>query len=155
MIFTTPCFVRVEDAEKRKKLIDFCKNWGYITGYTTIHSIVPIYEFVICSLVPDNVDVAPPYSDIRKGLVCCGLIDCGDNIELFKALAAMNDVNDKEQWYSYADYPTPECKNGIRKMILNHSVTFDSWQDGICGYTGYYRKATAQEIIEHFNKKQI
>lgn len=152
MKFTTPCFVRVEDAEKRKKLIDFCKN----CGYTAIYSIDPTYEFVVCGLVANNVDVASSYDSdtMRNGLVCYGLIDCGDNIELFKALAAMNDVNDKEQWYSYADYPTPECKNGIRKMILNHSVTFDSWQDGICGYTGYYRKATAQEIIEHFNKKR-
>ena len=25
--------------------------------------------------------------------------DCGENVELFKALAAMNDENDREQWF--------------------------------------------------------
>lgn len=144
MKFTTPCFVRVEDAEKRKKLIDFCKNWGY----TAIYSIDPTYEFVVCGLVPNNVDVASSYDSdtMRNGLVCYGLIDCGDNIELFKALAAMNNEND------YMQYLIDNVGNmGICTQQSPYRVV---QMAGISFNIDNYRKATAQEIIEHFNKKR-
>lgn len=144
MIFTTPCFVRVKDAEKRKKLIDFCKNWGY----TAIYSIDPTYEFVVCGLVANNVDVASSYDSdtMRKGLVCYGLIDCDDNIELFKALAAMND----SWWGQYVI--DNEGNMGFCAQTEPHVRCIKMEGDSFNKYN--YRKATAQEIIEHFNKKR-
>lgn len=139
MKFTTPCFVRVEDAKKRKELITFCIK----IGYTTVYSINPILEFVVCGLVPNNVDVAESYDSdtMREGLVCYGLIDCGDNIELFKALAAKNNYNDKEQWFT----------DGIDWRLCHDSIITKM----VIPNYALYRKATVQEIIEYFNGKQI
>ena len=80
-----------------------------------------------------------------------GYINCGKNIELFKALAAMNDENDQEQWYAYTEYPTNEGKNGVRKFVFNEPARFDSFVDVP---SGYYRKATAEEIVEYFKNKE-
>lgn len=72
-------------------------------------------------------------------------IDCGENEELFLALAALRDDTDKNQW-----------------VIDEANECFgfdDSWS--ICDkddmneraiYT-HYRKATVKEIIEHFKDK--
>lgn len=69
-----------------------------------------------------------------------GFIDCGTNVDLFKALAAMNDSNDKEQWYVLH---TP-CYPGdvVGKMLFDPFGTPNA---------KYVRKATAEEIIEHFS----
>lgn len=73
-------------------------------------------------------------------------IDCGTNIELFKALAAMNDENDYMQWFVIG-------KGDVRDWFARcdyHSIKNHP------DYTTFvlmgYSKATAKEIIEHFNK---
>lgn len=76
---------------------------------------------------------------------------CGENIELFRALAAMNNENDQEQWYSYTEYPTNESKNGVRRLIFNEHTRFDSFVDVP---SGYYRKATVEEIVEYFKNNE-
>lgn len=111
MEFTTPCFVRVEDAEKRKELTEWLKGIGYhvcscclFDGCNTLHCrgidrLKIAYEVHgIC-----DYDEETRYSidqfkaeNVAKGHPA---IDCGENIELFKALAAMNDENDYMQWY--------------------------------------------------------
>ena len=78
-------------------------------------------------------------------------IDCGTDIELFKALAAMNEENDREQWYAYTEYPTNEGKNGVRKFVFNEPARFDSFVDVP---SGYYRKATVEEIVEYFKNNE-
>ena len=103
MEFTTPCFVRVEDAEKRKELTEWLKGIGYhvcscclFDGCNTLHCrgidrLKIAYEVHgIC-----DYDEETRYSidqfkaeNVAKGHPA---IDCGENIELFKALAAMND----------------------------------------------------------------
>ena len=72
-------------------------------------------------------------------------------IELFRALAAMNNENDQEQWYSYTEYPTNESKNGVRRLIFNEHTRFDSFVDVP---SGYYRKATVEEIVEYFKNNE-
>ena len=81
MKFTTPCFVRVEDADERQKLLQWCMYLGYLCP--EIPQEERLGELVIC----DGVCV---------GIVQTVYEDCGTNIELFKALAAMNDENDRE-----------------------------------------------------------
>lgn len=71
-------------------------------------------------------------------------IDCGTNIELFKALAAMNDENDREQWFTDTADDFDVCSSDRWS---------DEWQkENFEKYYCYWRKATAEEIIEHFNK---
>lgn len=75
MTFTTPCFVRAEDAAERKKLIE----WAHSLGND------------ICIEVGEMV---------HSNRFASVLFDCGANIDLFKALTAMNDENDREQWFT-------------------------------------------------------
>ena len=65
-------------------------------------------------------------------------IDCGENIELFKALAAMNDENDLEQWF----VSNKGSEWAICKKTLN------VYSGVLC------RKATAEEIVEYFKNKE-
>ncbi|WP_302756889.1 hypothetical protein [Alistipes indistinctus] len=72
-------------------------------------------------------------------MVSKGYIDCGENTELFKALAAMNDENDREQWF------------------VEEGRMFKCTSDKINGYSYHWmttRKATAEEIVQYFKNKE-
>lgn len=79
MKFTTPCFVRVEDAEKRKKLIYNIQKLGYDI-WRCDEPTIYCFNNIVCGIATSH-----PKCSLKE------FIDCGDNIELFKALAAMND----------------------------------------------------------------
>lgn len=150
MTFTTPCFVRVENPEKRNNLREWAKNIGYnfvdVAGiesdYSDPQPYIEVFPHSFRSTTPQGNSF---YVASRKA------IDCGENIELFKALAAMNEWNDRKQWYAYTEYPTNEGKNGVRKFVFNEPARFDSFVDVP---SGYYRKATAEEIVEYFKNKE-
>lgn len=69
-------------------------------------------------------------------------IDCGENTELFKALAAMNDENDREQWFTDG-YHFELCPTNKADMVAWHMM-----------YRTKPRKATAEEIVEYFKNKE-
>jgi hypothetical protein len=143
MKFTTPCFVRVEDAVERRELIMWLVKIGYVdrTNITyneavrwfEVHdpepwiSAVGIFISVVCPLPTGN------YSNRKQ-------IDCGTNIALFKALAAMNDENDYMQLFI-------NKSNRYRWVFCNAQRLFDAVAKE-CDW----RKATAAEIVEHFKK---
>ena len=146
MTFTTPCFVRVENPEKRKELIEWLEGIGYKFLMRGIESNVLYVDVTSgCLLCAFESPVT------QSEMVSKGYIDCGENTELFKALAAMNEWNDLKQWYAYTEYPTNEGKNGVRKFVFNEPARFDSFVDVP---SGYYRKATAEEIVEYFKNKE-
>ena len=146
MTFTTPYFVRVENPEKRKELIEWLEGIGYKFLMRGLESNVLYVDVTSgCLLCAFESPVT------QSEMVSKGYIDCGDNIELFKALAAMNEWNDRKQWYAYTEYPTNEGKNGVRKFVFNEPARFDSFVDVP---SGYYRKATAEEIVEYFKNKE-
>lgn len=151
MTFTTPCFVRVENPEKRKELIEWLKRIGYhvcscclFDGWNTLHCrgidrLKIAYEvhgicdydeetrYSIDQFKAENADSKRP------------AIDCGENIELFKALAAMNYENDREQWF------------------VEEERMFKCTSDKINNYSYHWlttRKATAEEIVEYFKNKE-
>lgn len=134
MTFTTPCFVRVEDAAKREKLIEWCNNVIGRSGdidYTDGDVILCIRATTYCCIYQEAEFVAP-----------ASAIDCGTNVELFKALAAMNDENDREQWFVVDDGFEEEM------ICAKSDVDYDyilSCYD--------HRKATAEEIVEYFTKR--
>lgn len=146
MTFTTPCFVRVENPEKRKELIEWLEGVGYKFLMRGLESNVLYVDVTSgCLLCAFESPVT------QSEMVSKGYIDCGENTELFKALAAMNEWNDRKQWYAYTEYPTNEGKNGVRKFVFNEPARFDSFVDVP---SGYYRKATAEEIVEYFKNKE-
>ena len=136
-MFTTPCFIRKNTPELRKKLEEL--------GYTNTPSgrgewFIPIEELEYL--------VTYPISGCYQG--CNGYwyeddFDCGTNEELFFALAALRDDTDKNQW------------------VIDEANECFGWENSwsICDkddmnervvYT-HYRKATVEEIIEHFKDK--
>lgn len=137
MTFTTPCFVRVENPEKRNNLREWAKNIGYnfvdVAGiesdYSDPQPYIEVFPHSFRSTTPQGNSF---YVASRKA------IDCGDNIELFKALAAMNDENDREQWF----VSNEGSEWAICKKTLN------VYSGVLC------RKATAEEIVEYFKNKE-
>lgn len=151
MTFTTPCFVRVENPEKRKELIEWLERIGYhvcscclFDGWNTLHCrgidrLKIAYEvhgicdydeetrYSIDQFKAENADSKHP------------AVDCGENIELFKALAAMNYENYREQWF------------------VEEGRMFKCTSDKINNYPYNWpntRKATAEEIVEYFKNKE-
>ena len=125
MTFTTPCFVRVENPEKRKELIEWLEGIGY-THFPFIHDS--------CLIATDS-DGRIWLTDANRD----GAYDCQTNTDLFKALAAMNYENYREQWF------------------VEEGKMFKCTSDKINGYTYNWpntRKATAEEIVEYFKNKE-
>lgn len=138
MAFTTPCFVRVEDAAERKKLIEWCNDVIGRSGEkdcTYGDVVLCIKDTTYCCSYEEAEFVADDTT-----------IDCGTNVELFKALAAMNDENDREQWFT--DGAGNFVHNNADKEI-NDVLSFAFY----LRYGEYPRKATAEEIVEYFKKK--
>ena len=139
-MFTTPCFIRKNTPELREKLEEL--------GYTNTPSgrgewFIPIEELEYL--------VTYPISGCYQG--CNGYwyeddFDCGTNEELFLALVALRDDSDYMQWFVN--------QNGYFEMCFNDKV-----ENYLCGYgvrkyrqiDETYRKATVEEIIEHFKDK--
>lgn len=96
MKFTTPCFVRVENVDEREKLINYCRYLGYDQKYTIAESAL----LILIGLDADCVDGAEAWDEVIFTFEGWGLINCGTDVELFKALAAMNDENDRDQWFT-------------------------------------------------------
>lgn len=136
MKFTTPCFVCVEDVEERAKLL----RWLFAIEYAGWNWINKT-NFIVASGLDDGcVDVVS--CDTSVGLVARGFIDCGENIELFKALAAMNDENDRDQWFIDESGRFEKCGVKVANIV--------GW---VMLYGKTPRKATVEEIIEHFKER--
>lgn len=136
--FTTPCFVRVED--RRDELIAWLEDVGY--GCSTARVDVEYYGktepvFVVANDDDCRIQHNRPMS-IHE-------YDCGTDVELFKALAAMNDENDREQWFTDTADDFDVCSSDRWS---------DEWQkENFEKYYCYWRKATAEELINHFKSK--
>lgn len=135
MTFTTPCFVRVENPEKRKELIEWLNNIGRRpTSYSESDSSPWFTAYATGRFCQTNGFHMHPEMAQKNGY-----INCGKNIELFKALAAMNDENDREQWF------------------VEEGRMFKCTSDKINNYCYHWlttRKATAEEIVEYFKNKE-
>ena len=134
MTFTTPCFVRVENPEKRKELIEWLEGIGYRLEYLRNDGVIV--------LTSENRVYVYGEALYRVIKVDYDTIDCGENTELFKALAAMNDENDREQWFTDG-YHFELCPTNKADMVSWHMM-----------YRTKPRKATAEEIVEYFKNKE-
>ena len=81
------------------------------------------------------------------------LIDCGINEEMFLALAALRDDTDEHQWFIATDTLWDENYDGEITTYFEEGQWFkyDEWSY-IEDLSSYFRKATVEEIIEHFTK---
>lgn len=126
-MFTTPCFIRKNTPELRKKLEEL--------GYNR-HPFYGDNEYLYLNRGFYHTNVIGYSEEIER------MIDCGNNEELFLALAALRNDTDKNQWLTDGKiwgkfgkdlslYPMP---------IINYLQS-----------KGH--KATVEEIIEHFKDK--
>lgn len=92
-------------------------------------------------------------------------IDCGENIELFKALAAMTDYGDSEQWFvAHAVIRFDRLKDTVQTETGERLIMAGDWFKVLIPDANNIRaqwmalsqpkqlchKATAEEIIEHY-----
>ena len=131
MTFTTPCFVRVDNTEERCSLI----NWCFSLKYPQIH----FYDCIVIVGITQTQWDALEVENMSATLASWGMVDCGTNVELFKALAAMNVYNDCEQWFT----------DGIDWCLCHDEVVTKM----VIPSYALYHKATVAEIIEHFKNR--
>lgn len=134
MAFTQSCFIRKNTPELRKKL----EELGYTyTPNGSAKWFIPIEELEYLVTYPTS-----GYYQGCNGYWYKDNVDCGSNEDLFLALAALRDDTDKNQW------------------VIDEANECFGWENSwsICDkddmnervvYT-HYRKATVEEIIEHF-----
>lgn len=144
MKFTTPCFVRVKDAEKRKELAVWLSSIGrYVSPAVTSSDYHKDWVIVTEPYDPDLDGYVGIWAKAPKSPA---FIDCGENIELFKALAAMNDEGYKEQWFiATTHWAFGETVIHPSKMVCARTAEPNP---------NVFRKATAEEIIEHFKNER-
>ena len=148
MGFTTPCFIRKNTPELRKKL----EELGYEilnSGNTTLdehnydgkgsHKSIEEGKAIITSYgnlygVIYNVDTVT-----KKGR-----IDCGTNEELFLAIAALRDDTDKYQWFTDGDLWF-KCGDEVCNETIEYYLN---------KYGRKFHKATVDELIEYFKTKE-
>lgn len=145
MKFTTPCFVRVEDAEKRKELAEWLKGIGYEVCRCCLFDG---WNTMLCTEIGEVHGIPDHDGDSGDNIGWFKAedankehpsYDCGEDIELLKALAAMNNENDNEQYFVTELAGSSYCVHKNRNTDLAYSLT--------C------RKATVAEIVEHLKKR--
>lgn len=145
MGFTTSCFIRKNTPEIRKKLeelghtiCDCCKfdgaDWLHITAikdtYRTVHGIGFLdEELEIYGLVTQE-DIFNRFLKTTKH------VDCGDNEELFFAIAALRNDTDRNQWFTDGGKVWEKSND----ELPSHYMQLEG------------HKATVEEIIEHFKE---
>lgn len=138
MKFKTPCFVRVRERAKRYELIKWLETIGRCSE---IWDEGDEYWCALANDTPEHNFTSLPARQFELS----HYYDCGTDIELFKALAAMNDENDRYQWFT--DTADDLC-------LCSSDCWSDEWQKvNFEKYYCHWRKATAEEIIEHFKNR--
>lgn len=149
MGFTTPCFIRKNTLELRKKL----EELGYEilnSGNTTLdahnydgngsHKSIEEGRAIITSY-GNLYGVIYDIDTVTKK----GRIDCGTNELLFLAIAALRDDTGKNQWFTDGD-----------KWILCPEIKFSTYwvYNDVDVNLDVIHKATVNELIEHFKTKE-
>lgn len=151
MKFTTPCFVRVEDAENRKELAEWLSSIGRYVSPAVISN--DDYKGWVIVAEPYDADLNGYVGIWAKPPKSPAFIGCGDDVELFKALAAMNDENDREQWFISDTYANIGCVMWHLCDDTKFKHYYVEWENGNTDIRNNFRKATAEEIVEHFKEK--
>ena len=136
-MFTKSCFIRKNTYELRLKL----ELIGYNVKYVKLGS-----KYLQISWIPGYV-LSGDEEDLNHNSNT--YIDCGDNEELFLAIAALRDDTDKYQWFIAENINNTQNKlwffcimNKIEDMLystINHLKV---------------HKANVEELIEHFTKNK-
>ena len=138
-MFTTPCFIRKNTPELRKKLEELGykpfgsvkHEWDTGWGISTDNRLGEFESFNNNGLENIIKCESPDYEDS---------IDCGDNEDLFLALAALRNDKPDYQWFVWDD-------DGVAYNKFKQYIPDEPWQDW---WWFEVHKATVEELIEHF-----
>ena len=133
MAFIQPCFIRKNSSELRKKLEDLGYN-RYPLWMADWSDDDSRYIYLVTDVLYYTYPQKP--TNPKNG----EYIDCGDNEELFLALAALRDDSDFYQWFTDGKSWYQDKVNDIEVLKYGAGKPID------------FHKATVEEIIEHFKK---
>lgn len=138
MGFTTPCFIRKNTPELRDKM----KELGYVCMYGYKIQGIEIFTSVVGDYGVFFIPVSADIPEIQINMIenFDSLVDCGENEELFLAIAALRDDTDYMQWFTNGSnwYKNRICDREVEKYGAGAPID--------------YHKATVEELIEHFKK---
>ena len=140
-MFTQSCFIRKNTPELREKLEEF----GYISHIFNNNDANNIYVDKFGTYISVDIENQPYY------------IDCGTNEELFLALAALRDDTPINSYYWFNDNLF-KCEGlEIDRVLKNNTANYllkcrhvDNSMIISCFKERNIRKATIEEIVEHF-----
>ena len=140
MNFTQPCFIRKNTPELKKKLEEL--------GHNQHPSYVNNGQYLYLNRGFYHTNVVGYNEEIER------MIDCGTNEELFLALAALRDDTNKNQWFIAQGTIWVKDYNGEIIAYYDEGEWF-LWDEYsfIEDSPSDFRKATVEEIIEHFKDR--
>lgn len=144
-MFTTPCFIRKNTPELRKKL----EKLGY-NRYPLWMADWSDDDSRYIYLVADALYYTYPQEPTKPKNG--EYVNCGENEELFLALAALRDDSDYMQWFIYNTINNTVDKFETIEWVLckdNNICDYLNWDNCY----KYCHKASVEEIIEHFKKE--
>ena len=143
-MFTASCFIKKNTPELINKLIDL----GYVKAlFDEEYTKSDAYGLIV-----DQGDIAPLEHPLQEDelMFTYNFIDCGENIGLFLALAALRDDTDVNQWF---------VMDVEEYMDINQGDWFITTDRNKGKHIGtqidpmYCHKATVEEIIEYFKEE--
>ena len=166
MVFIQPCFIRKNTQELRNKLSEL--------GYTYSNCDNLDLDYIITFPSKGRYSIFADYhfkNEHFEKIWKIKYIDCGDNEELFLAIAALRDDTDYMQWFMIPNtktFPTPgycgqQGMNGYQQIITSvEYYKYDRKDNRIsdmikfekeAGETILPRKLTIEELKLWFNYK--
>lgn len=139
-MFTTPCFIKRISFELKEKLKEL--------GYRDVGKVRYYGESQYIYCEGGIFYESPCMIKARYNT----FIDCGDNEELFIAIASLRDDTDINQWFIYNSM---DCI--IEKLrTIDWFICDENSIEDFAFYDSLYllcHKATVEELIEHFKKE--
>ena len=150
MGFTTSCFIRKNTSQLQNKLADIgysicrCANFtnaewlntlpmnGTIHGKGYFDAEMEFADWTVEKELSRFVSDNPKY------------VDCGENEDLFLAIAALRDDSDVYQYFVNEKGMFVFCNQSELKHVIDNSE--DWWDYSV----SEFHKATVAELIEHF-----
>lgn len=150
-MFKQPCYIKNNNSYLRNKLKELgykCNNGKWMGTYLATFKRDEEHDLFYCG--------APEYDLINNPSLNVS-IDCGDNEELFLAIAALRDDSDRYQWFIhnnkvFGDSGWEFCKEDKFERILFACILED--EEYYTDDTKNYHKASIEELIEHFTKNK-
>lgn len=167
MSFQTSCMVLIPTVRQQIELGKWMADIGRPVKQLNRDQPRLLLAFAIANSNPSF--WAPPEEQKREAMAR-EYINCGENIEMFKALAAVNSDNDREQWFvAHAVIRFDRLKDTVQTETGERLIMAGDWFKVLIPRASDIRakwmaavapkqlchKATKDEIIEHFNRKKL